>query len=67
MKRNAGILADSAIASLFSEGRLVSEAPLDLDQIQPASLDLRLGSKALRVRASFMPVRTVLSRRSWSG
>ncbi|MDO1580898.1 2'-deoxycytidine 5'-triphosphate deaminase [Rhizobium oryzicola] len=55
MERNAGILADSAIASLFSEGRLVSEASLDVDQIQPASLDLRLGSKALRVRASFMP------------
>ncbi len=29
--------------------------PLDADQIQPASLDLRLGAKAYRVRASFMP------------
>ena len=34
---------------------LKSEAALDVDQIQPASLDLRLGSKAFRVRASFMP------------
>lgn len=57
MKRTAGILADRAIGALFSEGKLKSEAALDADQIQPASLDLRLGSKALRVRASFMPGR----------
>lgn len=55
MTRTAGILADRAIGALFGEGRLISEAMLDHDQIQPASLDLRLGSKALRVRASFMP------------
>jgi dCTP deaminase len=57
MIRTAGILADRAIGALFDDGRLKSEAPLDHDQIQPASLDLRLGSKALRVRASFMPGR----------
>jgi dCTP deaminase len=55
MTRTSGILADSAIGALFDAGRLKSQAPLDGDQIQPASLDLRLGSKALRVRASFMP------------
>src|SRR5690606_12987263 len=32
-----------------------SERVLDSDQIQPASLDLRLGKKAWRVRASFLP------------
>jgi len=58
MTRTAGILADRAIGALFGEGRLISEAMLDHDQIQPASLDLRLGSKALRVRASFMPGRS---------
>lgn len=57
MERTAGILADRAIKALFAEGKLKSEAALDVDQIQPASLDLRLGSKALRVRASFMPGR----------
>ena len=31
--------------------------PFDKDQIQPASLDLRLGAKAYRVRASFLPGR----------
>ena len=55
MKRNSGILADRAIHELLNAGRLITEQALDGDQIQPASLDLRLGSKALRVRASFMP------------
>jgi len=55
MTRTKGILADRAIRALFAEGRLKSEGALDEDQVQPASLDLRLGSKALRVRASFMP------------
>jgi len=50
-----GILPDSAIAGLFSAGALASGRELDADQIQPASLDLRLGAKAYRVRASFMP------------
>ncbi|MCM2291457.1 2'-deoxycytidine 5'-triphosphate deaminase [Allorhizobium sp. BGMRC 0089] len=57
MKRNAGILADQAIGELFDSGRLISRMALDHDQIQPASLDLRLGARALRVRASFMPGR----------
>ena len=55
MARDTGILADRAIAALPETGRLKSERPLDDDQIQPASLDLRLGAKAFRVRASFMP------------
>ena len=55
MTRTTGILADKAIKALFDAGRLKSEAVLDHDQIQPASLDLRLGAKAFRVRASFLP------------
>ena len=50
-----GILPDREIAALFDEGALATLRPLDLDQIQPASLDLRLGEKAWRVRASFLP------------
>mgnify|MGYP000014608050 FL=1 len=50
-----GILPDSAIAGLFEAGALASGRELDADQIQPASLDLRLGATAYRVRASFMP------------
>lgn len=55
MTRSTGILADKAIAALFENGALMSARALDKDQIQPASLDLRLGEKAYRVRASFMP------------
>jgi dCTP deaminase len=32
-----------------------TSAPFAADQVQPASLDLRLGAKAYRVRASFLP------------
>ncbi len=55
MTRLSGILADSDIHALFENGIVQSDRPLDTDQIQPASLDLRLGKKAYRVRASFLP------------
>src|SRR5436190_7297577 len=43
------------IAALLREGAIVAGRELDADQIQPASLDLRLGEIAYRVRASFLP------------
>src|SRR5690606_41331670 len=55
MQKDAGIVADAVISARFESGLLASPRPLDPDQIQPASLDLRLGAKAYRVRASFMP------------
>lgn len=55
MQQAAGILADRGIASLFDDGQLAAARALDADQIQPASLDLRLGDTAYRVRASFLP------------
>jgi dCTP deaminase len=53
--RQTGILPDQDIAALFSSAALTAARPLDSDQIQPASLDLRLGGRAYRVRASFLP------------
>jgi dCTP deaminase len=53
--RKTGILPDRDIAALFETGALKSGRALDKDQIQPASLDLRLGERAYRVRASFLP------------
>ena len=53
--RQTGILPDQEILALFQSGALLSPRPLDSDQVQPASLDLRLGEKAWRVRASFLP------------
>lgn len=54
-KRETGILSDSSIQELFEQNFLNVSRPLDEDQIQPASLDLRLGEVAYRVRASFLP------------
>jgi dCTP deaminase len=50
-----GILPDREISALFKDGALAARRALDADQIQPASLDLRLGDRAYRVRASFLP------------
>jgi dCTP deaminase len=43
------------IAALAAEGAIRAHYPFAPGQIQPASLDLRLGSIAYRVRASFLP------------
>lgn len=53
--RQTGILPDQDIKALFESGALKTPRALDKDQVQPASLDLRLGEKAWRVRASFLP------------
>lgn len=50
-----GILPVQAIRVLISAGALKSADPLDAGQLQPASVDLRLGPRAYRVRASFLP------------
>ncbi len=51
----AGILADHQIEKAIADGMITSDQPLEPLQVQPASLDLRLGSKAHRIRASFLP------------
>ncbi|MGE3865363.1 MAG: 2'-deoxycytidine 5'-triphosphate deaminase [Hyphomonadaceae bacterium] len=50
-----GVLPDSEILAAWAKGALSADAPLAEDQVQPASLDLRLGAKAYRLRASFLP------------
>lgn len=51
----AGILPCQAIELLIAQEAIGSLTPFDADQVQPASLDLRLGQRAWRVRASFLP------------
>ena len=53
--RTQGILPAKAIADYCANGSIRLERACDTDQIQPASLDLRLGEWAYRVRASFLP------------
>jgi dCTP deaminase len=50
-----GILPYQDIVKLINGGRINAAAPVEDTQIQPASLDLRLGAAAWRVRASFLP------------
>ena len=50
-----GILPDQMIATLAQGGAILCGCDFFPDQIQPASLDLRLGEVAYRVRASFLP------------
>jgi dCTP deaminase len=49
-----GVLPDSSLRNLIATGALAAETPITDAQVQPASLDLRLGPTAYRVRASFL-------------
>jgi dCTP deaminase len=50
-----GIQPAEAIRALAESGAIRSGRPFAPDQVQPASLDLRLSARAHRVRASFLP------------
>jgi dCTP deaminase len=52
---STGILPASQLRAMMQRGRLVALKEIEEGQIQPASLDLRLGSVAWRIRASFLP------------
>ena len=52
---STGILPCQAIEALIAAGAISAATPFLADQVQPASLDLRLGERAWRVRASFLP------------
>ncbi len=59
-----GVLPIQALKGLIANGALTGNPAILADQIQPASLDLRLGKEAYRVRASFLAGagRTVMQR-----
>lgn len=49
-----GVLPCQFLEKMVARGEIASETPLAEGQVQPASLDLRLGTVAYRVRASFL-------------
>jgi dCTP deaminase len=49
-----GVLPAQGLRQLIADGALTGSPDIRDDQIQPASLDLRLGPVAYRVRASFL-------------
>ncbi len=57
MAHHTGILPSQALKALIRDGEIEADVAIKDAQIQPASLDLRLGIKAYRIRASFLPGR----------
>src|SRR6267142_3488958 len=57
LSSTTGTLPSQTIRELIKSGRISSAVEISDDQIQPASIDLRLGPVAYRVRASFLPGR----------
>jgi len=53
--RSTGILPSQTIMEMVCSGKIIADPPVIESQLQPASLDLRLGSIAYRVQASFLP------------
>jgi dCTP deaminase len=49
-----GVIPNQHIETMISDGIIAADPGVDAAQIQPASLDLRLGDVAYRVRASFL-------------
>jgi dCTP deaminase len=60
---STGILPSQTLAAFIESGRIISPDPISEDQIQPASIDLRLGKVAYHVRASFLPGNSTLERK----
>lgn len=60
----SGVQADHQIKAMIADGAISAQEAITPAQIQPASLDLRLGDVAYRVRASFLAglARTVADR-----
>lgn len=56
-EHTTGLLPSQSIEAMVTAGHVLSHSPVTAEQIQPASLDMRVGAVAYRVRASFMPGR----------
>jgi len=51
----SGVLPDTILKSFINRRIIRATRDIDAGQVQPASLDLRLGARAWRIRASFLP------------
>ncbi|HYZ25514.1 MAG TPA: 2'-deoxycytidine 5'-triphosphate deaminase [Geminicoccaceae bacterium] len=55
-RHGTGLLPAQHLKALIEQSREIrATVPIEPDQLQPASLDLRLGARVYRVRASFLP------------
>jgi dCTP deaminase len=62
-----GIVPSQELESFVRRGFIHAQKPVDPAQIQPSSIDLRLGPAAYRVRASFLPSRDSTVERKLAG
>jgi dCTP deaminase len=58
-----GILPYQSIKRLIAGGAVKADVPIQSRQIQPASLDLRVGRKAYRLLSSFLPEQSEIKQR----
>lgn len=63
-KRPDGVLAVQHLRRALETGVIAAASEIPSANLQPASLDLRLGSEALRLRCSFLPNRSTVAKRS---
>ena len=49
-----GVISDTQLVQMITRKEIIADTAIIPEQIQPASLDLRLGTIAYRVRASFL-------------
>jgi dCTP deaminase len=59
----SGVLPDRGLRAAIRDGWITASAPIGDAQVQPASLDLRLGAEAFQLRASFLPFREPVGER----
>lgn len=59
MAKNPGILPCQTIHHMLARGEIKAPFPIEPDQIQPASIDLRLGKYAYPMDTSFLPGRNM--------
>lgn len=52
--RQTGVIPSQSLRRMIAQGQIAAAEPVLPEQVQPASLDLRLGRRAWRVRASFL-------------
>jgi len=55
LAHKSGIIPFQHLRTLVRQGAIKADNPITSEQIQPASLDLRLGTKAYRLLSSFLP------------
>src|SRR5580704_17922319 len=53
--RTTGVLPSQRLEDLINVGHIRASSPISPNQVQPSSIDLRLGPIAYHVRASFLP------------